>query len=116
MVISGLPHSYCAAPGDREVLIGLVGSGSVIGHATRYSGGPWLVTAVCIEPSTLLELSEETLDRIGAEAPHIWQAMPVNDQKIRTERRFGECHLASAHDQWVGQNALCTGDDDTGCN
>ena len=75
VVISGLLHSYCAAPGDREVLIGFVGPGSVIGHATRYSGGPRLVTAVCIEPSTFLELSEEALDRIGSQAPHIWQAM-----------------------------------------
>lgn len=75
VVISGLLHSYCAAPGDREVLIGLVGPGSVIGHATRYSGGPRLVTAVCVEPSTFLELSEEALDRIGSQAPHIWQAM-----------------------------------------
>lgn len=75
VVISGLLHSYCAAPGDREVLIGLIGPGSVIGHATRYSGGPRLVTAVCVEASTFLELSEEALDRIGAQAPHIWQAM-----------------------------------------
>lgn len=75
VVISGLLHSYCAAPGDREVLIGLVGPGSVIGHATRYSGGPRLVTAVCVEPSTFLELSEEALDRIGSQDPHIWQAM-----------------------------------------
>lgn len=75
VVISGLLHSYCAAPGDREVLIGLVGPGSVIGHATRYSGGPRLVTAVCVEPSTFLELSEEALERIGAQAPLIWQAM-----------------------------------------
>lgn len=75
VVISGLLHSYCAAPGDREVLIGLVGPGSVIGHATRYSGGPRLVTAVCVEPSTFLELSEEALERIGSQAPHIWQAM-----------------------------------------
>lgn len=75
VVISGQLHSYCAAPGDREVLIGLVGSGSVIGHATRYSGGPRLVTAVCVEPSTLLELSVEALDRVGAAAPDIWQAM-----------------------------------------
>lgn len=75
VVISGLLHSYCAAPGDREVLIGLVGPGSVIGHATRYSGGPRLVTAVCVEPSNFLELSEEALDRIGSQAPLIWQAM-----------------------------------------
>lgn len=75
VVISGQLHSYCAAPGDREVLIGLVGPGSVIGHATRYSGGPRLVTAVCVEPSTFLELSEDALDRIGSQAPLIWQAM-----------------------------------------
>lgn len=75
VVIAGQLHSYCAAPGDREVLIGLVGPGSVIGHATRYSGGPRLVTAVCVEPSTFLELSEDALDRIGMQAPMIWQAM-----------------------------------------
>lgn len=75
VVISGLLHSYCAAPGDREVLIGLVGPGSVIGHATRYSGGPRLVTAICVEPSSFLELSEEALERVSAQAPHIWQAI-----------------------------------------
>jgi len=75
VVVSGQLHSYCAAPGDREVLIGLVGPGSVIGHATRYSGGPRLVTAVCVEPSTLLELSEEALERIGSSDPQIWQAI-----------------------------------------
>lgn len=75
VVVLGQLHSYCAAPGDREVLIGLVGPGSVIGHATRYSGGPRLVTAVCVEPTTLLELSVEALDRVGGAAPEIWQAM-----------------------------------------
>lgn len=44
IVIQGSLHSYCAAPGDRSVLIGIVGPGMVIGHATRYSGGPRLVT------------------------------------------------------------------------
>lgn len=75
VVISGLLHSYCAAPGGREVLIGLVGPGSVIGHATRYSGGPRLVTAVCVEPCALLEVSLAALDRIGSRTPQIWQAM-----------------------------------------
>jgi CRP/FNR family transcriptional regulator, cyclic AMP receptor protein len=75
VVISGLLHSYCAAPGDREVLVGLAGPGSVIGHATRYSGGPRLVTAVCAEDSVLLELSLEAIDRIAARTPQIWQAM-----------------------------------------
>lgn len=86
IVVSGQLHSYCAAPGDREVLIGLVGPGSVIGHATRYSGGPRLVTAVCVEPTTLLELSVEALDRVGAVAPEIWQAMAA----------FAYAHMRSA--------------------
>lgn len=86
IVVSGQLHSYCAAPGDREVLIGLVGPGAVIGHATRYSGGPRLVTAVCVEPTTLLELSVEALDRVGAAAPEIWQAMAA----------FAYAHMRSA--------------------
>lgn len=75
IVISGLFHSYCAAPGDREVMIGLVSAGSVIGHATRFSGGPRLVTAVCVEPSVLLELGEAALDRVAAHRPEIWRAI-----------------------------------------
>ncbi|WP_288115420.1 cyclic nucleotide-binding domain-containing protein, partial [Novosphingobium sp.] len=58
VVIAGVLHSYCAAPGDREVMIGLAEAGAVLGHATRFSGGPRLVTAVCVEPCILLELIE----------------------------------------------------------
>lgn len=75
VVIKGLFHSFCAGPGDREVMIGLVGAGSVIGHATRFSGGPRLVTAVCVEPSILLELSETALDRVAQHRPEIWRAI-----------------------------------------
>lgn len=75
VVIDGLLHSYCAAPGDREVMIGFAKSGSVLGHATRYSGGPRLVTAVCAEPSLLLEISGNALDRIADDSPEIWRAI-----------------------------------------
>ncbi|MEW4468229.1 Crp/Fnr family transcriptional regulator [Parasphingorhabdus sp. JC815] len=75
IVIRGLLHSYCAAPGDKSVLIGLVGPGSVLGHATCYSGGPRMVTAVCVEPSLLLEISETALDEIANQSPEIWRAI-----------------------------------------
>lgn len=75
VVIEGLLHSYCAAPGDREVMIGLVGPGAVLGHATRFSGGPRLVTAVCVEPSVLLDLTEAALDRVAAACPELWRAI-----------------------------------------
>lgn len=75
VVIAGVLHSYCAAPGDREIMIGLAEAGSVLGHATRFSGGPRLVTAVCVEPSVLLEISEPALDRVAEQRPEIWRAI-----------------------------------------
>ncbi len=75
VVIDGLLQSFCAAPGDREVMIGFAEPGSVLGHATRYSGGPRLVTAVCAQPSILLEVSESALDRIAIDSPEIWRAI-----------------------------------------
>ena len=75
VMIDGVLHSYCAAPGDRNVMIGLVEAGAVLGHATRFSGGPRLVTAVCVEPSVLLEISESALDRVAERQPEIWRAI-----------------------------------------
>lgn len=75
VVVEGVLHSYCASRGDREVMIGLAEAGSVLGHATRFSGGPRLVTAVCVEPSILLELSEAALDRVAERRPEIWRAI-----------------------------------------
>jgi CRP-like cAMP-binding protein len=75
VVIDGSLHSFCAAPGGRAVMIGVVGPGSVLGHATRYSGGPRLVTAVCVEPSLLLEVSETSIERIAGHFPEVWRAI-----------------------------------------
>lgn len=75
VVVSGLLHSYFAADADREVMIGLVGPGAMLGHATRFSGGPRLVTAVCVQPSLLLELSEAALDRVAEQRPELWRAL-----------------------------------------
>lgn len=75
LVIEGVLHSYCTAPGDRVVMLGLAEAGSVLGHATRFSGGPRLVTAVCVEPSLLLEITEAALDRVAERHPEIWRAI-----------------------------------------
>jgi len=75
VVIDGLLHSYYAALDDRMTMIGFAEPGSVLGHATRYSGGPRLVTAVCAEPSILLEISESALDRVAERSPEIWRAI-----------------------------------------
>ncbi|ANI79326.1 Crp/Fnr family transcriptional regulator [Sphingobium sp. EP60837] len=75
VVVEGVLYSYCASRGDREVMIGLAEAGSVLGHATRFSGGPRLVTAVCVEPCVLLEISEVALDRVAERRPEIWRAI-----------------------------------------
>ena len=75
IVIDGLLHSYYAPLGDKVIMVGFAETGSVLGHATRYSGGPRLVTAVCAEPSIILEVSETALDRIAADSPEIWRAI-----------------------------------------
>lgn len=75
VVIDGLLHTYCTAPGNKDVMIWFAESGSVLGHATRYGGGPRLVTAVCAEPSILLEISESALDRVAEQSPEIWRAI-----------------------------------------
>ena len=75
VVIDGLVHTYCSAPGDRDVMIGQAGTGAVLGHATRFSGGPRLVTAICVEPSMLLQISETALERIAEERPEVWRVI-----------------------------------------
>jgi len=75
VVIEGALHSYCAAPGGTVVMLGIAGAGSVLGHATRFSGGPRLVTAVCVEPCVLLEISEAALDRVAESFPDVWRAI-----------------------------------------
>lgn len=78
IVVEGVLHSYCATWGDREVFIGLAEAGSVLGHATRFSGGPRLVTAVCVEPSVILELSETALVMVAERWPEIWRAIATS--------------------------------------
>lgn len=75
MIIDGLLKTYYAPIGDRVIMVGFSKPGSVLGHATRYSGGPRLVTAVCAEPSIMLEISEAALDRVAARTPEIWRAI-----------------------------------------
>lgn len=77
ILIEGLLHSYCAGRGGREVLLGMVEPGAILGHATRFSGGPRLVTAICVEPATLLEISEAALERVAEHCPDIWRAIAV---------------------------------------
>lgn len=74
-VIEGALDLYCQAPGDREVRIGHVGAGGALGQTMSFGGGPRLVTAVCAEPSLVLQVSDAGLERIARTRPDVWRAV-----------------------------------------
>lgn len=75
LVVEGAVQLFCQAPGGREVLIGLAGEGATIGQAARMGGGPRMLTAICVEPSLLLLISDSALDRVGRTHPELWRAI-----------------------------------------
>jgi len=92
VVMQGVVHVSCQAAGNRNVLIGHCEAGAVLGHATRYSGGPRLVTAVCAEPSVLLAVSERALEEVAARWPTLWRALALSAYSYtrRTVRALAE--------------------------
>lgn len=78
VVIRGVVHVSCQASAARTVLIGHCEAGAVLGHATRYSGGPRLVTAVCAEPSVVLAVTERGLEEVAAQWPTLWRALATS--------------------------------------
>jgi len=92
LVIQGVVHVSCQAAGNRNVLIGHCEAGAVLGHATRFSGGPRLVTAVCAQPSVLLAVSERALEEVAAQFPTLWRALALSAYSYtrRTVRALAE--------------------------
>jgi CRP-like cAMP-binding protein len=92
VVISGVVHVSCQASGNRNVLIGHCEAGAVLGHATRFSGGPRLVTAVCAAPSVLLAISERGIEQVALQWPTLWRALAVSAYTYtrRTVRALAE--------------------------
>ncbi len=90
--MSGVVHVSCQAAGNRNVLIGHCEAGAVLGHATRFSGGPRLVTAVCAEPSVLLAVSERGLEDVALRWPTLWRALALSAYSYtrRTVRALAE--------------------------
>lgn len=75
VIVAGSVQMLCQAPGDREVLIGQAGPGVAIGQTMRFGGGPRLVTVVCAEAATVLQVSDRALGRIAAGHPAVWEAV-----------------------------------------
>lgn len=116
VVIAGVLHSYCAAPGGSVVMIGLSSAGSVLGHATRFSGGPRLVTAVCVEPCVLLEISESAIDRVAECQPEIWRAIAdFTYANMRNVLRMAAEVIALPPRQRIAARLLAAGEEVPSC-
>ncbi len=55
----------------REVIVGVYGPGSIAGELCIIDGEPRAVTAVAVEPTTLITLSRAELDRLLDEHPRV---------------------------------------------
>ena len=75
IMIRGLAHVLCKAPGEREVLLSRFGSGDAMGQTPRFGGGPRLVTVQCVESSLILLASDRALAQIATARPQIWEAV-----------------------------------------
>jgi len=75
VVIEGAIQLFTEAPGDRQVLVGHVEKGGTIGQASRFGGGPRIVTAIAVVPSQLLIISDAALTRLSAAWPGLWRVI-----------------------------------------
>jgi CRP/FNR family cyclic AMP-dependent transcriptional regulator len=76
-VVEGGMHLYSQAPGGREVLFGMLPSGTVMGQSAVLGGGPRLVTAIAAADSQLFLLSDRALRETAALHPMLWRSLSV---------------------------------------
>jgi CRP-like cAMP-binding protein len=74
-VLEGALRLEVSIDADRDVLLGMVGPGSVLGQTHGHGGGPRIVTARAARASHVLLLSDASLERIAAGQPTIWRAV-----------------------------------------
>lgn len=72
-VLDGRLKLYCQAPGEREVLIGVMPAGSVMGQSATFGGGPRLLTVIAAADSLVFTVSDRALRQTAAEHPGVWR-------------------------------------------
>ena len=74
-VLEGALHLYSQAPGGREVLLGQLPAGTVMGQSAVLGGGPRLVTAIAAADCELFLLSDRALREAAAKHPMLWRSL-----------------------------------------
>lgn len=72
-VLEGRLKLYCQAPGDREVLIGVLPAGAVMGQSAAFGGGPRLLTVIAAADSLIFTISDRALRQAAADHPGLWR-------------------------------------------
>jgi len=74
-VLEGALGLHAKAPGGREVLIGVLQAGGVMGQSIVFGGGPRLLTVTCAAESLLFTLSDQALRQSAERHPGLWRAL-----------------------------------------
>ncbi|HEX6859201.1 MAG TPA: Crp/Fnr family transcriptional regulator [Caulobacteraceae bacterium] len=74
-VLEGALRLYSQAPGGREVLLGVLPAGTMIGQSAVLGGGPRLVTAIAASDSRVFLLSDRALREVAASHPMLWRPL-----------------------------------------
>ena len=74
-VLEGALGLHAKAPGGREVMIGVLQPGGLIGQSIVFGGGPRLLTVICVEASVLFTLSDPALRQAIERHPSLWRAL-----------------------------------------
>ena len=74
-VLEGALGLHCQAPGGREVMIGVLQAGGLIGQSIDFGGGPRLLTVICAADSLLFTLSDQALRQTVERHPSLWRAL-----------------------------------------
>ena len=73
MIIEGAVALYCQGTANQVVQFTQVGPGGAFGHPLS-TGGAWNITAVCIEPTLVLSVSQSAIQRLRETEPDLLAA------------------------------------------
>ena len=74
VIVAGAVALYCQGSADQVVQFTQIGPGGAFGHPLS-TGSTWNVTAVCVEPTLLLSVSQATIRRLCETEPDLLAAV-----------------------------------------
>ena len=73
VIVEGAVALYCQGSANQVVQFTQVGPGAAFGHPLS-TGGTWNITAVCVEPTLVLSVSQSAIQRLRETEPDVLAA------------------------------------------